>query len=290
MSTTYKWETKMSVAPLTIIAITTAVSGEGRTLRAAQEKLVAETLNEPGCLRYELNQSLDDPHVLVFTEQWASEREWRAHMEGAAMQRFTASGAPNLIADFQLYRMHTVPDRRGPEAQPKANLRKKLQAALTLGALFVALAWGHGAFADSATNALPSLINPSELKWEKTIPVLGEKSPEYAMLHVDPKTHLTMLMFRTPVAVRIKPHTHKLAETHVVLQGGTHVFEANGVRYNIEKGGFLRMPGGTVHEAWLPAGSLTLNIEESGWVVNWLHGGPSAEDIDQLPPPASHPQ
>jgi quinol monooxygenase YgiN len=280
----------MSASALTIIAVTTAVLGQEKTLRAAQEKLVAETLNEPGCLRYELNQSLDDPRVLIFTEQWVSEREWRAHMEGAAMRRFAASGAPNLIADFQLYRMNTVPDGRGPAAPPKRNLHKKLQAALTLGALFVALAWGHGAFADAATDALPSLINPSELKWEKTIPVLGEKSPEYAILHVDPKTHLTMLMFRTPVAVHIKPHTHELAETHVVLQGGTHAFEANGVRYNIEKGGFLRMPGGTVHEAWLPAGSLTLNIEESGWVVNWLHGGPSAEDVDQLPPLASHRQ
>jgi quinol monooxygenase YgiN len=280
----------MSESPLTIIAVTTAVSGEDRALRAAQEKLVAETLNEPGCLRYELNQSLDDPNVLIFTEQWASVREWRAHMEGAAMRRFAASGAPNLIADFQLYRMNTVTDGRGPAAPPKRNFRKKLQAALLPGALFVALGWGYGALADAATDAHPSLINPSELKWEKTIPVLGEKSPEYAILHVDPKTHLTMLMFRTPVAVHIKPHTHELAETHVVLQGGTHVFEANGVRYNIEKDGFLRMPGGTVHEAWLPAGSLTLNIEESGWVVNWLRGGPSAEDVDQLPPPASHRQ
>jgi len=43
-----------------------------------------------------------------------------------------------------------------------------------------------------------------------------------------------------------------------------------------------------VHEAWLPAGSLTVNIEESGWVVNWLHGGPSAEDVDQLPPLETH--
>jgi quinol monooxygenase YgiN len=280
----------MSASPLTVIAITTAVLGEDGALRAAQEKLVAETLSEPGCLRYELNQSLDDPRVLIFTEQWVSEREWRAHMEGAAMRRFAASGAPNLIADFQLYRMKTVPDGRASEARPKRNFRKKLQSALTLGTLFVTLAWGHAALAESVMDTLPSLINPSELKWEKTIPVLGEKSPEYAILHVDPKTRLTMLMFRTPVAVHIKPHTHELAETHVVLQGGIHVFEANGVRYNIEKGGFLRMPGGTLHEAWLPAGSLTLNIEESGWVVNWLHGGPSVEDIDQLPQSASHRQ
>jgi quinol monooxygenase YgiN len=94
--------------PLTIVAITTAVAGQERPLRTAQEKLVRETLNESGCLRYELNQSLDDPRVLIFTEQWASEAEWRAHMEGAAMQRFSASGAPNLIADFKLFCMNLV--------------------------------------------------------------------------------------------------------------------------------------------------------------------------------------
>jgi hypothetical protein len=54
-----------------------------------------------------------------------------------------------------------------------------------------------------------------------------------------------MLMFRTPIAVHIKAHTHTLAETHVVLEGGTHVFEASGVRYSLEKGGYLRMPGVT---------------------------------------------
>ena len=94
--------------PLTIIAITTAVAGQEKALRAAQEKLVRETLTEPGCLRYELNQSLDNIRVLVFTEQWASEAQWRAHMEGAAMQRFSASGASNLIADFKLFRMNMV--------------------------------------------------------------------------------------------------------------------------------------------------------------------------------------
>ena len=43
--------------------------------RAAQQKLVAETVREPGCRRYELNQSLDDARVLIFTEKWASEHE-----------------------------------------------------------------------------------------------------------------------------------------------------------------------------------------------------------------------
>jgi quinol monooxygenase YgiN len=94
--------------PLNILAITTAVRGLEDRLRAAQEILVAETVKEPGCLRYELNQSLDDGRTLIFVESWASEEDWRAHMEGAAMKRFQMSGAPNLIADFQLYRLTPV--------------------------------------------------------------------------------------------------------------------------------------------------------------------------------------
>jgi quinol monooxygenase YgiN len=100
----------MSTSSLTIVAITTAVAGKEQALRAAQEKLVAETVKEPGCLRYELNQSLDDRRVLIFTEKWASERDWRAHMKGAAMRHFHASGASRLIEGSSLFRMATVAD------------------------------------------------------------------------------------------------------------------------------------------------------------------------------------
>lgn len=170
----------------------------------------------------------------------------------------------------------------------------ELKKLIGLGALLLALQGAsQGAFAATtaepvASQSVPELINPGQFKWQKTLPELGDKSPEYAILHADPKTGLTTLMFRTPVAVHIKPHTHDRAETHVILVGGTHVFESNGVRYNIENGGFFRAPGGVEHEAWLPAGSQTFNILESGWVVNWLHGGPSAEDIDQYPPQVAH--
>lgn len=87
----------MSNSPLTIIAITTA-----------QEKLVGETLLEDGCLRYELHQSLDDGRVRIFVETWESEAQWRAHMEGAAMQRFQASGVGDYFADFALHRLLKV--------------------------------------------------------------------------------------------------------------------------------------------------------------------------------------
>lgn len=98
----------MSDSPLTIIAITTAKAGKEAALGAAQEKLVAETLTEDGCLRYELHQSQDDGRVRIFVETWASEAQWRAHMAGAAMQRFQASGIGDYFADFALHRLHKV--------------------------------------------------------------------------------------------------------------------------------------------------------------------------------------
>lgn len=96
----------MSTSSLTIIAITTGVAGKENELRVAQEKLVSAPVKESGCLRYELHQSLDDGRVLIFT--WASERHWRAHMEGAAMKDFHVSGGSRLIEDFSLFRMTTV--------------------------------------------------------------------------------------------------------------------------------------------------------------------------------------
>lgn len=98
----------MSNTPLTIIAITTAKPGKEAALGAAQEKLVTETLAEDGCLGYELHQSLDDGRVRIFVESWESEAQWRAHMEGAAMQRFQANGVGDYFADFALHRLTRV--------------------------------------------------------------------------------------------------------------------------------------------------------------------------------------
>ena len=99
-------------SPLSILAITRAAPGKHAVLRAAQEGLVAETVKEPGCIRYALHQSLDDPHVLVFVETWENEVLWHAHMNGLAMQRFQASGAGELIQDFALHRLTPIADGR----------------------------------------------------------------------------------------------------------------------------------------------------------------------------------
>ncbi len=98
----------MSAAPLTVIAIITAQEGQEAALRALQEKLVAETLTEDGCLRYELNQSPDDGRILIFVESWETEEKWRAHIDGAALANFAAAGGGALIADKVIHRLVKV--------------------------------------------------------------------------------------------------------------------------------------------------------------------------------------
>jgi quinol monooxygenase YgiN len=95
-------------SPLGIVAVATAMPGKETALRTAQETLVAETVKEPGCIRYELHQSLEDSNILIFVETWANEAAWRAHLESPAMKQFEASGADGLFEDFVLYRTTRV--------------------------------------------------------------------------------------------------------------------------------------------------------------------------------------
>src|SRR5262249_59961670 len=94
------------------------------------------------------------------------------------------------------------------------------------------------------------------LTWDKIIPELGKRSPEIAILHVDPTTHATQLLIRTPAAIHVRKHWHTANETHTMVRGNA-VLECEGQRAELGPGGFNFMPAKMVHEAWLPADSLT---------------------------------
>ncbi len=126
--------------------------------------------------------------------------------------------------------------------------------------------------------------NRKDLKWEKMLPDLGDSSPIFTILRVDPKTKATTLMIEFPKAIYIPKHTHKKSETHIIL-GGSHVFENDGKRYDVKENGYIYMPGKFIHEAWVPAGSKAVIILEDGWKVDWLKNGPSVHDIGKWPPP-----
>jgi mannose-6-phosphate isomerase-like protein (cupin superfamily) len=119
-----------------------------------------------------------------------------------------------------------------------------------------------------------------DAKWEKIMPDLGEMSPEIAILRVDPETQATQLLIRTPKGIHVRKHWHSANETHTMIAGRA-VFECDGKRAELGSGDFNYIPAKMVHEAWLPAGSLTFITVDSAWDLNWVEGPPTAADISK---------
>jgi quercetin dioxygenase-like cupin family protein len=127
-------------------------------------------------------------------------------------------------------------------------------------------------------SSTPEFKNLSNLKWDKVLPDLGENSPEICVLHVDPKTHATSLLIRTPKGIHVGKHWHSTNESHTLIMG-TATFACEGKRVEMGTGDFNYMPAKMVHEASLPANALTFITVDGAWDVNWVEGPPTAANL-----------
>jgi len=130
----------------------------------------------------------------------------------------------------------------------------------------------------SAPGEPARFVRERDLTWTRIIPDLGARSPEMAIVHVDPATQATQLMIRTPAAIHIRPHWHTANETHSIIRG-TAIFECDGQRAELAPGSYNFMPARMVHQAWLPANSLAFITVDRAWDVNWVEGPPTAADL-----------
>lgn len=123
-------------------------------------------------------------------------------------------------------------------------------------------------------------VNPEDMKWERIFPELGTDSPEIVILRVDPATQATQLMIRVPKNFRVPSHWHSANETHTILEG-TFVFEAEGKRGVLKRGGFNYVPKKMTHEAWTTPeeGALLFITVDAAWDVNFVNGPPRATDM-----------
>jgi quinol monooxygenase YgiN len=64
-----------------VIAHFTAKPGKQEALSTFLQGLVEPTRREPGCIRYEVNQDLDDPDTFTFVETFADQRAFEAHCQ-----------------------------------------------------------------------------------------------------------------------------------------------------------------------------------------------------------------
>jgi quinol monooxygenase YgiN len=77
----------MSHSAVTVIAVIRVRPGAEERARTLLHRIVTPTLQEPGCLAYELHQSATDPTEFMFHERWTSDEALAAHAASAAPHR-----------------------------------------------------------------------------------------------------------------------------------------------------------------------------------------------------------
>ena len=82
---------------LTIIAQPIVNPDHVDEIKEAMLELVAATLKEEGCVRYELHQDNNQPNRFMFVETWESRELWRKHMDGDAVSQFGERAGDGVI-------------------------------------------------------------------------------------------------------------------------------------------------------------------------------------------------
>jgi quinol monooxygenase YgiN len=95
------------MALLTNLAFFRARETQSDALGAALQALVAPSRRDPGCVTYDLHQSIKDKHVWLVYENWHSLADLDAHMQSPHLQKFLRT-VPELIEgeiDLQQFSM-----------------------------------------------------------------------------------------------------------------------------------------------------------------------------------------
>ena len=72
---------------VTVIASIKVKPGKEDRARELLLSIVAPTLEEPGCVNYDLHQSTTDPTEFMFYERWISDEALAAHSTSSAPHR-----------------------------------------------------------------------------------------------------------------------------------------------------------------------------------------------------------
>ena len=71
-------------------------------LVAALHVLMGPTHKEAACLRYELNQRVDDPRWVTFIEKWADKKTFDEHCAMPYITHFFDDVRPELVETFEV--------------------------------------------------------------------------------------------------------------------------------------------------------------------------------------------
>src|SRR5262245_48300257 len=113
----------------------------------------------------------------------------------------------------------------GPKGELKMGQKDLLRSATIIAALGLSLTSSAAESINSTPSDQPLFQTLSQAQWKRMLPDLGDASPEIAILRVDPNTHATQLLIRTPQGLHVRKHWHSANETHTrgcLQQAETH--------------------------------------------------------------------
>ncbi|MEJ2177404.1 MAG: putative quinol monooxygenase [Gammaproteobacteria bacterium] len=90
--------------PLTIVARIEVNTDKIELVKAELIKLVEPTLQEAGCIQYDLHQDNENPAVFLFYENWESRELWQAHMKNSHLADYVKA-TEGSVASFTLNEM-----------------------------------------------------------------------------------------------------------------------------------------------------------------------------------------
>lgn len=92
---------------LTVIATIKAKPGCTEELKQELIKLVTPTLNEEGCINYDLHQDHEDPATFVFYENWTTNEALEKHLRSPHILSYLEK-EDRLLADWRLQKLSKI--------------------------------------------------------------------------------------------------------------------------------------------------------------------------------------
>jgi quinol monooxygenase YgiN len=83
---------------VTVVARFKAVEGMDQKLKELLLTLIEPSRSDDGCIKYELNQSINDPAIFIFYEIWQSKEHLEKHSTTSDVRHFR-SKAKDLLAE-----------------------------------------------------------------------------------------------------------------------------------------------------------------------------------------------
>ncbi len=93
---------KKNTTQIVCVAEFRAKEGKTDELIAALHGLIAPTHKEPGCIRYELNQRVDDTRWITFIEKWRDKQVFDEHCATPYITRYFNDIRPELVELYEV--------------------------------------------------------------------------------------------------------------------------------------------------------------------------------------------